>query len=668
MRSVYFSAVMGLALAACSQPVSTPAQTATIGEAVDADGFHAATAQTAAANAAVAAEISFDDGQDFEDALRGRIAHEPDLEILGDDGTVIWRPSDYAFLETLDAASVNPSLLRQARLNSVHGLFEVTDGVYQVRGYDLANMSLIEGDTGWIIIDPLTTVETARAALDIANRTLGERPITGIIFTHSHIDHFGGVEGITSAEALASGAIPIIAPEGFTNALADENVMGGAVMGRRASYMYGFFLPRSPRGHVDAGLGKSPARGTFTTAQPTIEITQTGQTLSIDGVDMEFQNAPNTEAPATLTVYFPEFRVWTGADIVARTMHNLYTLRGAKVRDAVTWSDKIEEARLLFGDRTDIAFYGHGAPVFGQANVDQFLRRQSDLYRYIHDQTIRLASLGLRPDEIAETIELPAQLTQDFTTRAYYGTLKHNARAVYQYYFGWFDGVPAHLDPLPRTEAASRYVEAMGGLEAILEQSRSAFEAGEHRWGAELAQHAVFARPDSADARALLARHYEQLGYRAEATPWRDIYLTGAMEARNGPSPFSLTAGSDSILNVIPLENFFMAMAANIDGMRAAERDTVLNFIFNAGQADEEIWVVSLSNGVMRYVEGEPVEDADATVNVTRAFWMRLIAQDAGLMDMITSTEFSVEGDRAALLGFFALLNQADGNFAIVEP
>ncbi|MCR9130464.1 MAG: MBL fold metallo-hydrolase [Alphaproteobacteria bacterium] len=657
-------------LAACSGEQSAPEGEAyDVGAEVDRDGFHAATPATAETNAEAGAALDLTNEQDFIDARRGLVASEPELEIRDADGDLVWRPADYAFLEALESAAVNPSLLRQARLNSIHGLFEVTDGVWQVRGYDLSNMSVIEGVTGWIIVDPLASVETARAAMALVNRELGERPVTAVIYTHSHIDHFGGVEGVASRRALASGDIEIVAPQGFIEAVADENVLGGQVMGRRAGYMYGFHLPRSPRGHIDSGLGKSPALGSYSIARPTRLVSQTGERAVIDGVEFVFQFAPDTEAPATLTFHLPEHRAWNGGDIVARTMHNLYTLRGAKVRDAIRWSDAIEEARVLFAAETDVAFNGHTWPVFGQEEVDAFLRRQSDVYRYIHDQTLRLANAGLTPDEIAEAIELPDVLAQDFSERGYYGTLKHNARAIYQHYFGWFDAVPANLDPLPPEDAAARYVEAMGGLNAVLDRAEAAFEGGEHRWGAELAQTAVFADPRSARAREILARHYEQLGYRAESAPWRDIYLTGALEAREGPQGADISARSAGLLEVIPLQQFFAAMASRIDGIEAAERDLTFGFYFREPDGSVEVWTVSLSNGVMRYAEGPPpVDEADATVTVTRAFWLRMMAGEAGLADLLASREFSIDGDRIALLGFFGLMEDGDPGFAVVEP
>jgi alkyl sulfatase BDS1-like metallo-beta-lactamase superfamily hydrolase len=657
-------------LAACSGDDAAPgSEPYDLGEAVDRDGFHAATPATAQANANAGALLDLQNDQDFIDARRGLVASEPDLEIRDANGDLVWRPADYAFLEALESAAVHPSLLGQARLNSIHGLFEVTDGVWQVRGYDLSNMSVIAGESGWIIVDPLTTVETARAAMALVHSELGERPVTAVIYTHSHIDHFGGVEGVASREALRSGDIEVLAPLGFLAAVADENVLGGQVMGRRAGYMYGFFLPRSPRGHIDSGLGKSPALGRYSIAQPTRLISQTGERAVIDGVEFVFQYAPDTEAPATLTFHLPAHRAWNGGDIVARTLHNLYTLRGAKVRDAIRWSDAIEEARTLFAAETDVAFNGHTWPVFGSDNVNAFLRRQSDVYRYIHDQTLRLANAGLTPDEIAEEIELPEALARDFAVRSYYGTLRHNARAIYQHYFGWFDAVPANLDPLPPEDAAARYVEAMGGLDSVLSRAESAFEAGDHRWGAELAQTAVFAAPRSERAREILARHYEQLGYRAESAPWRDIYLTGALEARNGPEGADITSRSNGILEVIPLQQFFAAMASRINGIEAAERDRIFAFYFREPDGSVDVWTVSLSNGVMRYEEGPPpVDEADATVTVTRAFWLRIMAGEAGLADLLASREFAIEGDRIALLGFFAFMEDGDPSFAVVEP
>jgi alkyl sulfatase BDS1-like metallo-beta-lactamase superfamily hydrolase len=635
------------------------------GIAVDENGMSAPSEATLRANQAFSARLDLTNDLDFQLAQRGFIARDENLDIRAEDGRVIWRSSDYAFIEGEADASVNPSLWRQAALNNIHGLFEVQPGLYQVRGYDLANMSIIEGETGRIIIDPLTSVETAQAAMALVNRELGERPIAAIILTHSHIDHFGGIGGIVDLETFADSGIPLIAPEGFTQEAVSENVMAGVVMGRRAGFMYGGALPRTPRGHVGSGLGKHPAFGSYTIAAPNVWINQTGQTLTIDGVDMVFQYAPQTEAPAELTIHFPQLNAWCGAEIVSRTMHNLYTLRGAQVRDALAWSAAIDEARVMFGGQTNVIFNSHHWPVWGREEADTYLQAHRDIYKYIHDQTLRLAASGLGPDEIAEVIALPPELEQIFAIRGYYGTLKHNSRAVYQRYFGWFDAVPAHLDPLPRTQAATRYVEALGGLDAIIAAAETAYEAGDYRWSAELAQHAVFAEPNSDAARHVLARSYEQMGYQAEAAPWRDVYLTGAWELRNGVQPLDVNLATEGIISSIPLDMFFSAMATRLDGPAAAGRNLRFNFIFTDV---DETFVVEVSNGVMRHRIGRADEGIDASVRLTREFWMRMIAQEAGLVDMITSEDFAIDGDRAALLGFFALLQHPVTDFAIVTP
>lgn len=650
-----------LAMTACSEPEPPqPEEIAAVG--ADADGAFPASGATRSLNVESARDPALLDDEDQLLVERGFIARDEDLDIRNAQGRSIWRPADYDFLAGEDTPdTVHPSLWRQARLNAEHGLYEVVPGIYQVRGYDLANMSIVEGTDGRIIIDPLTSVETAQAALALVERELGPRPISAVIFTHSHIDHFGGVEAIEGA--LGDGPVPVIAPAGFLEEAVSENVMAGVVMARRAGYMYGTQLPRTARGHVGSGLGKHPALGSHTIAEPDIIIDHTGQTLEIDGVRMEFQYAPDTEAPAELTVFFPDFQAWCGAELVSRNLHNLYTLRGAQVRDALAWSAGIEEARRVFAGRAEVAFNSHHWPVWGAQEVDDFLVAQRDIYKYIHDQTLRLAARGMGPDEIAETIALPEALANRFAVRGYYGTLRHNSRAIYQRYFGWYDGVPANLDPLPRGEAAERYVALLGGVDAVVSAAQTAFSEGDYRWSAELAQHAVYTAPNDRAASAILARSYEQLGYQAESAPWRDVYLSAARELRHGIPQTDAVSASEGILEAIPLDMFFAAMATRIDGLRAAGNDRVFNFVFtDVG----ETHVIELSNGVMHHYREAARPDADATVELTRAFWMRLLQQEAGLVDMLASQDFAIRGNRRALLGFFALLEQPDPDFPIV--
>lgn len=620
---------------------------------------------TAAANRAVAAALALDDPQDFEDARRGLVASEPEVVVRDAAGRTIWDTSAYGFVSGEAPASVNPSLWRQARLDGIHGLFEVVPGIHQVRGYDLSNLTLIDGASGWIVVDPLTSQETAAAALAFARRHLGAKPVVAVIFTHSHVDHFGGAQAVVPEDPAARAALRVVAPRGFLEEATSENVLAGIAMGRRSAYMYGFPLPRSPYGHVDTGLGKEPARGTIGILRPTDEIDRTPQELVLDGVRFVFQYAPHTEAPTELTFYLPDRKAFCAAEIASHTMHNLYTLRGAKVRDALAWSGALDTALELFGD-AEVVFGSHHWPVWGNERVRSYLAGQRDLYRYLHDQTLRLANAGATPQEIAEQLELPPRLASVFANRGYYGTVRHNAKAVYQTYFGWYDGNPAHLDPLPPVEAGRRYVAAMGGADAVLAQARAAFEAGEHRWAAMLLDHLVFAEPENDAARELLAQAYEQLGYRAESGPWRDAYLTAAHELRHGVAESGVDlAAAAGLLRELSLGEFFASMATRIDGLKAAEQDRKLNFVFtDAGES----YVLELSNGVLHHRRRDPDPDADATVRLTRDLLVRLATEQAGLRDLVFSDDLAVEGSRIALLRFLLLLDRPQPDFPIVTP
>jgi alkyl sulfatase BDS1-like metallo-beta-lactamase superfamily hydrolase len=659
-------ALAALAAVACDRrPEPPPAPAPASGDAADARGHTAPTPRTAAANAAVAEALPLGDQQDFADARRGLVASDPHVEITGPDGQVIWRTQDYAFVDGDAPASVNPSLWRQAKLNGIHGLFEVAPGVYQVRGYDLANMTIVVGETGWIVVDPLGCRETAAAALALARRHLGERPIRAVVFTHSHVDHFGGIAAVLPDAASRAG-VRIVAPKGFIEEATSENVLAGLGMGRRAMYMYGMPLPRSPRGHVDTGLGKQPSRGSISIAEPTDLIDRTPQHMDLDGVPFVFQYAPASEAPAELTFYLPKAKAFCAAEIATHTMHNLYTLRGAKVRDALRWSDYLQEALDLFPD-AEVVFASHHWPVWDPPRVRAFLEQQRDMYRYIHDQTLRLANAGATPLEIAEQIELPASLRTGFATRDYYGTVRQNARAVYQNYFGWYDGNPANLNPLPPVEAAARYVDAMGGAAAVIEKARAAFDAGDYRWAATLLNHVVFADPDNTEARERLAATYDQLGYQAESGPWRDEYLTGALELRHGvqgkaPAP----AEAADLLLHLPLPDFFASLAARIVGPKAEGADTTLNLTFTDL---DQTWVLSLRNAVLHAAQRPADPNANATVRLTRPFLVRLVTGQSGLRELVFSDELEVEGSRMALLSFLMLLERPSSDaFPIVTP
>ncbi len=571
--------ILALALSGCGKREEAPTF-AGANLPPDVAGNTAPSAQTAALNASVADSLPLADQQDFDDAQRGLIASDAELRVASAEGTPIWDMGAYGFIEGDPPPSVNPSLWRQARLNNIHGLFEVTKGVYQLRGYDLANMSLIEGETGWIVVDPLTAEETARAAISFAREHLGDKPVSAVIFTHSHIDHFGGVLGILTPEEAEARQVPIIAPELFIDEATSENIIAGVTMSRRALYMFGLRLPRGERGHVGSGLGKGPAHGTFGILQPTETISKTTTELTIDGVQFVFQNAPGSEAPAELTFYLPDLKTFCGAEVVSHNMHNLYTLRGAKVRDAIKWSGYIDEALARFGD-AEVYFGSHHWPIWGNERIIDFLEKQRDMYKYINDQALRLALHGYTPREIAEHLELPESLRTSFPNRGYYGTLKHNAKAVYQRYFGWYDGNPANLDPLPPTEAGAKYVELAGGAANLLQSAQAAYDKGEYRWVAEVVNHLVFADPDNQEARDLLARAYDQLGYQAESGPWRDVYLTGAFELRHGgPDEGINLASAIDMLKHAPLERFLDAMAVRLNAPKAEGKEMIVNLIF----------------------------------------------------------------------------------------
>jgi alkyl sulfatase BDS1-like metallo-beta-lactamase superfamily hydrolase len=624
-----------------------------------------ATPATRAANAAVAAALPADDGADFERVRRGFIDTLPNARIESPTRGVTWDLSAFAFEEDPTAPpTVNPSLWRQARLNLNHGLFKVTDGVYQVRGFDISNVTFIEGERGYVVIDPLTTAEPAAAALALMRRHRGDKPVTAVIYTHSHVDHYGGVLGVLSEADVAAGA-RIIAPEGFLIEAVSENVLLGNVMNRRATYMYGALLPRGPRGHVDAGLGKAVSLGQPSLVAPTESVSRTGTRLEIDGVEAVFQVTPGTEAPAEMNFFFPRLKALCMAENCTCNLHNLYTPRGAQVRDAKAWSFYIDEALELFAGESEVLFASHHWPRWGQDDARHFLKTQRDAYKFIHDQTLRLANHGLTPKEIAEALALPPTLAAEWHVRDYYGTLNHNAKAVYQRYLGWFDGNPANLHPLPPVEAAKRYVDLVGGAEPLLAKARAAFEAGDYRWVAELVNHLVFADPANDAARGLQADALEQLGYQAESGPWRAFYLTGAQELRNRRPPAA--APRQAALAQLPrLPGAFLldSLSVRLNGPKVGAASLTLSVTFSD---TGERFLIEVENAVMRhYADRE--NPAATSVTLTRAALVELVTGATTIEAAQAEGALAIEGEAAKFADFLAWLDRFDFWFEIIEP
>lgn len=645
------SVAAAMVLAACGKP---PAPT----------GSGEVAASTAAAHAAMSQAYDLADRAAYDDAARGFIA-APSGQVTDASGRVVWDFADFGFLDGAAPETVNPSLWRQAQLNNHVGLYKVAEGIHQLRGFDLANLTLIDGQTGWIVVDTLTSRETAAFAMAFARQHLGDKPVSAIVFTHSHADHFGGVLGVVSAAQVAESGIPVVAPEGFMEEATSENLLLGTAMSRRAMYMYGSRLERSPRGLVDNGLGKAVAFGAIGILEPNRLVTTTPQEMTLDGVRFVFQNVPGSEAPAELTFYLPELRAYCGAEMVSQTMHNLYTPRGAKVRDARRWSRYIGEA-IDHAAQAEVYFGTHHWPVWGQPAIREFLVRQRDVYAYLHDQTVRLMNAGMTAREIAEELRLPPSLDRFLAVHGYYGTVRHNVKGIYQFYLGWFDANPANLDPLPPQDAARRYVALAGGADATVAAARTAFDAGEYRWAAELLDHVVQAEPAHAAGRELLARTYDQLGYGAESAVWRNFYLSGAFELRNGaPATGTPKTLLLDLLQHAPIERFLEAMAASLDGPAAADLELKVNLVFSDLGESYVLWI---ENAVLHFRRAPPADDANATLTLTKPFFLRMVTGSAGAAAMLASSETDIEGSTLDLGRFFSLIQKAPGNFAIVEP
>jgi alkyl sulfatase BDS1-like metallo-beta-lactamase superfamily hydrolase len=650
MRLAAFGAA---AFAACAfaQPAPRPAEPATVD-----------------ANRQLLGALPFADRRDFDDARRGFVGTLTDGEIRAADGRVVYSMKPYAFIDKPGPApdSVNPSLWRQAQLNQVHGLFKVTERMYQVRSLDISNMTIVEGASGLILIDPLLTAETAKAALDLYYTHRPRVPVKAVIYSHSHADHFGGVRGVVDEADVTAGKVAVVAPRGFMEHAVAENVIAGNAMSRRAQYQFGAFVPPGERGQVDTGLGRVLARGSITLIAPTDEVKEALARRTIDGVEIEIQQTPGTEAPAEMNLFFPQLKVLNAAENVTHNLHNLYTLRGAEIRDGLGWSKYIEQMRRLYAGRAEVMVAQHHWPTWGAPRIDEVLRKQRDLYQFIHDQTVRMLNLGMKPREIAETLRLPDSLAGEWFARGYYGTLSHNTKAVYQKYLGWYDANPANLNPLPQAESARRTVAYMGGAAAVLAKARADFAKGDYRWVAEVVMNVVWADPANADARALGADAMEQLGYQAESGVWRNAYLAGANELRFGlPKGPIVASGSADVVRAIPLDLFFDYLAVRLNPQKAADRRLVVNWTFpDVGERVQ----LTLENQVLSHVMGQHAAQADASITLDRRTLDLISLQRLTFAEATQSGQARIEGNAPALGALMGMLDTFVPMFEIVTP
>ena len=630
---------------------------------------------TRAANAQVRASLPFANRADFEDARRGFIAAVPDASVPSATGAPnpVWSMKPYGFLQNSDPAkdspdTVNPSLWRQAQLNAIHGLFKVTERVYQVRGMDISNMPIVEGNTGLIIIDPLLATETAKAALALYLQHRPAKPVVAVIYSHSHLDHFGGVRGVVEEADVQAGKVAIIAPEGFMEHAVAENILAGNAMSRRAQFQFGPLLAPGPRGQVDAGLGKNVSRGTVSLIAPTTYITQPMERRTIDGVDIVFQLTPGTEAPSEMNMAMPGLRVLNMAENTSHNMHNLYTIRGAEVRDGNAWSRHIAQAMDAFADSSDVLIAQHHWPTFGTANVRSFLTRQRDLYKFINDQSLRLINQGYKPDEIAATLQLPESLSQDWALRGYYGTLSHNAKAVYQKYMGWYDANPANLNPLPPVEQARKQIEYMGGAAAVLQRAQKDFDLGNYRWVASVVNQVVFAEPGNQAARELGAAALEQLGYQAEAGTWRNAYLYGARELRQGMTRLPATRIPPDLVRSLPMELVFDALGTRLNPAKAAGKKMALNWVITDAQGKVQRYVTRVDNSALTHSSGRQDNAADATITLARSTWDAITLRQLAMADAFQSGRVKIDGNGAKLQELFSMLDEFSPMFEVIEP
>jgi alkyl sulfatase BDS1-like metallo-beta-lactamase superfamily hydrolase len=641
-----------------------------------------ATEITIARNSAMASRLNWQDEQSFSDAQKGYIATWDPLTIRDSNGNIVWNLEPYLQFEgpsdTPPPPTVNPSLWRQAHLNNFNGLFQVCEGIYQVRAFDMSNMTIIEGKTGLIIIDPLISTECAQSGLQIYRENRPETAgldVAAVIYTHSHVDHFGGVEGILPDDEEKRKAVQIYAPDGFLEHAVSENVYAGTAMGRRAQYMYGPLLVKDDKGQVDTGLGKGQSTGSVSLYAPTVVITASDKAETISGVTVQketiagvtvlFHLTPGSEAPAEMDFFFPDFKAFCAAENATHNMHNIQTLRGANVRDALKWSKYLAEAIEFLGDEAEVMFASHHWPIWGRDNIHAFLGRQRDMYRYLNDQTLRMLNKGYTGIEIAEVFEMPEGLAKDWSCRGYYGSVSHNAKAVYDKYLGWFDGDPANLHKLTSEEAAPKYVALMGGANAVLNAARAAGEAGEYRWAAELIRHVVYADQNNQDARNLEADMLEQMGYQAENATWRNFYLQGTRELREGIAPAGPKKTSPTIIAAMTMDMIFDALAAKIIGPRVGDAKIVMNWDFIDPPDPYLVWV---QDGVVNYTKGKTEERADVSLTLSRDTLNEMMAGEISPKTAIDTGLLTITGSMRALLHFLLLLDDADPSFPIVTP
>ncbi len=639
-----------------------------------------ATEQTKQINSAIYSLLDFSDTTEYENATKNLIDAPEVLELKDAEGNVIWSQAAYSFLDDYKTApdTVNPSLWENTKNNHAYGLFKVCDNIYQVRGYDMANLTVIKGDTGWIVFDPLMSVECSRAAMELVEKNLGELPVKAVIISHPHVDHFGGILGIMSAEDIAdsrlpiqeqinSGKIPVIVPEDFAEHAISENVYAGKAMSRRANYQYGVLLSADEQGKVAMGIGMGQSTGTVTFLMPSYEVKATGEAITIDGIEMEFQMTPGTEAPAEMNTYFPQFKALWMAENCTGTLHNLYTLRGAQIRDGAAWAGYITEAITLYGNDTEVVFQSHNWPHWGNETVIDYMQNTAAIYKFINDQTLTYINQGYTSDEISNMITLPEGLAKNWYTRQYYGTLSHNSKAVYQKFMGWYDANPVNLNPLTPSESAKKWVEYLGDTNEVLRKAKEDYDKGEYQWVAEVTNTIVFADPENTAARLLCADALEQLGYQSESGPWRNAYLTAALELRKGNQAANVTQtkSDGSLAKEMTAQMILDYMSIRADKAALASESFSINF--NFANTDQQ-YVLQIKHGVFLVYENTRWETADVTVTCPKNALAYLLQGNAEAFAGVAN----IEGDASVLTTLAESMNQFSmtgiNGFNIIEP